>query len=591
MVGRHWGSMTKYILVYTHPTEGEQRFELVPGRSYRIGSRPDNDIVIDQKDVSRRHAVLRVQDGSFHITDLDSKNGTFINGAKMVSETVSCGDMVHLSSARLVIVEIGTGSYPTSPEAISRDEDDYSATGADETQKYRSEASMEDVVSLLETTASAVGRGALAEPLGWAVDHLGFDGAVVLYRDHNDGVAMVSSAGELGQLARKSGMLSKLAIDHRLTSVAGTRVRQVSEMGESLLIATVGSDHVLVVRYSGRPPAIGDLRSIIAAVNAVLASGKVLGQGGVNGGSRSSVRDRFAGEPLNRIAGLSEAILMCKLSIAEGAQQPGPVVITGEPGSGASLVSRCVHDLSARASSAFVVLNLEGLGPDAIENRLLISGEALTGADRAEGGTLVFDHVGSLSKEIWEAVLGAISDRSGQTPRVVMILNPDSEAADRNGTEDTLTGFHVSIPSLRQRREDIPILVNTFLLFDEGFGSNRTVTFTQTALGFLSSCRWPGNVAELRAEIRNSVGTAHPENLIDESHLSSNVRVPADEIPVTPLDLEMLADLQLAQARDVFEGWLIQHALAASGGKQIKAAERLGLSRAGLFKKIRKLGL
>ncbi len=116
--------MTQFILVYTHPTEGERRIDLVVGRSYRIGSRPDNDVVIDQKDVSRRHAVLRVEDGAFHITDLDSKNGTFVNGSKIASENFSCGDMVHLSSARMVIVEVGTGSYPSGPEAVLRTDED-----------------------------------------------------------------------------------------------------------------------------------------------------------------------------------------------------------------------------------------------------------------------------------------------------------------------------------------------------------------------------------------------------------------------------------------------------------------------------------
>ncbi len=267
-------SMAQYIMVYTHPTEGEKRFDLVPGRSYRIGSRPDNDLVIDQKDVSRRHAVLRVDDGSFHITDLDSKNGTFINGAKTASDSFNCGDMVHLSSARLVIVELGTGSYPTAPEAILRLDDDSEAVRTEETQKFRGEASMEDVVSLLETVATAVRRGAMDEPLTWAVERLGFDGAVVLYRDEKDSVAMICSAGDLGQLARKSGILTKLATDHKKPSASGTRVRQVSESGDDFLIATVATDHVLVVRYSGQPPAIGDLRSVIAAVDIVLGCSK-----------------------------------------------------------------------------------------------------------------------------------------------------------------------------------------------------------------------------------------------------------------------------------------------------------------------------
>jgi len=286
--------MAQFILVYTHPTEGEKRFDLVPGRSYRIGSLPDNDIVIDQKDVSRRHAVLRVEDGSFHITDLDSKNGTFINGAKTASETFNCGDMVHLSSARLVMVELGTGSYPTSPEAILRHDDDSEFQRTEETQKFRGEASMEDVVSLLETVANVVEHGGLAEPLIWGVERLGFDGAVVLYRDENDSVAMICSAGDLGELARKSGILAKLATDHKRPNSSGTRVRQVSELGENLLVASVGTDHILVVRYAGQPPAIGDLRSVIAAVDIVIRCGKVQRSGCASPLSDSSNRGAAA---------------------------------------------------------------------------------------------------------------------------------------------------------------------------------------------------------------------------------------------------------------------------------------------------------
>jgi len=268
--------MAQFILVYTHPTEGEERFELALQRSYRIGSKSDNDIVIDQKDVSRRHAVLRVQDGSFHITDLDSKNGTFINGAKTTAGTFGCGDMVHLSSARIVIVEVTTGSFTTMPEVISSRRDD-SAPITEDTQKYRSVASMEDVVTLLERTADAVASGSLSEPLDWAVDALGFDGAVVLYRDDGGDVAMMSSVGDLGPVGRSPEMLAAVANDHP-PSPEGTSVRQHIESGNNLLVASVGPHYLLVMRYTGRPPAIGDLRSIIAAVRAVLASGVSVGQ-------------------------------------------------------------------------------------------------------------------------------------------------------------------------------------------------------------------------------------------------------------------------------------------------------------------------
>jgi hypothetical protein len=270
--------MAQFILVYTHPSQGEERFELSPGRSYRIGSKPDNDIVIDQKDVSRRHAVLRVNGGSFHITDLDSKNGTFLNGAKIAAGSFGCGDMVHLSSARVVIVEVTTGSFTTGAEVIAGSGTE-ALTASEETQKYRGEASMEDVVTLLETTAKAVSKGTLTEPLTWAVDHLGFDGVVVLYRDDEGDVAMIANVGDLGEITRSTEVLSTLAADHSL-SAEGTRVRQHVEDDIHLLVASVGERHVLVMRYSGRPPAISDLRSVIASVRAVLAGGAASGAAG-----------------------------------------------------------------------------------------------------------------------------------------------------------------------------------------------------------------------------------------------------------------------------------------------------------------------
>jgi hypothetical protein len=582
--------MTQFILVYTHPTEGEQRFKLVPGRSYRIGSRPDNDIVIDQKDVSRRHAVLRVQDGSFHITDLDSKNGTFINGAKTVSETFNCGDMVHLSSARLVIVEIGTGSYPTVPDVIANDSDDFSSPGRDETQKFRSEASMEDVVSLLETTATAVGHGALAEPLGWAVDHLGFDGAVILYRDDNDSVAMVSSAGDLGQLTRKSGVLAKLVVDHRLTSAAGTKVRQVSEMGESLLVATVGAEHVLVVRYSGRPPAIGDLRSVIAAVKAVLASGNLLGKGGAGRAGRIGSPGSGTNPPEDRLVGLSEPIHRCRQAVSRAAQRSGPVVITGERGSGCSLVARCIHDLSSRAAAPFVVVDLKGASIDAIENRLLIAGEAIAGADEAEGGTLVLDHLPDFSPDFLKTVFGVVADRSSEVPRLMLIRNLDDPGETESVGEDS-DGDHVVVPALRSRNADVLALVSAWSRDgDGGSGRAHEVSFTNAALELLLTYGWPGNVAELWEEVRKAVAAA-ADGLVDVEHLSDEVRLQQGNDRVPQLDLEDLVDGELAQARNAFESWMIRRALAATDGSQTKAAGRLGLSRAGLFKKIRKLGL
>jgi two-component system response regulator HupR/HoxA len=280
-------------------------------------------------------------------------------------------------------------------------------------------------------------------------------------------------------------------------------------------------------------------------------------------------------------------MLTCKLAVAEAAKLTGPVVIFGEQGSGTSLVSRCIHDLSRRSSSPFVVIDLEGASVALIEKRLLISGEILTGADHAEGGTVVLDHVANLPPETWDAILGAVAERSGQAPRLTLILNQDFAPGDGG----SLAGSIVSVPSLKQRRGDIPILINTILMGDGGFGSARAVGFTRAALKALVSFDWPGNVVQLQAEIRRSAAAVQPGRLVDVEHLSRTLKTGSKGGRNTEFDPEALVELELAEARNEFEAWLVGRVLAASGGSQTEAARRLGLSRAGLFKKMRKLDI
>ena len=103
--------MGRLILVYDHPESGEQRVEIEDDRSYRIGAQPDNDIVIASNDISRHHAILRMRQGTPHITDLNSKNGTFINGRRTASSTFRVGDTLYLSSIRFSIEEEGSEDH------------------------------------------------------------------------------------------------------------------------------------------------------------------------------------------------------------------------------------------------------------------------------------------------------------------------------------------------------------------------------------------------------------------------------------------------------------------------------------------------
>ncbi len=266
-------SISHYVLFYNHPEIGEQRFRLVVGTVYRIGSKNDNDIVIAQKDVSRHHAMLKVLDGTFHITDLNSKNGTLLNGKQIADTDFRCGDQIDISSVRLQVLEVGSSSYIDAPEIRPAEKGKAESNDHhDVTVGYRDQATIEDMVDLLEVTSAAVRRGAISDPLRWAIENFGLEGALVLYRDALDNVAMVASAGNVGPMVTGGETLSRLVREQDEGRKGGPTLCHVRELGEELLVAPLRMGHVLVVRFLGHPPAVVDLRSLMASVGAVLES-------------------------------------------------------------------------------------------------------------------------------------------------------------------------------------------------------------------------------------------------------------------------------------------------------------------------------
>lgn len=269
--------MSGFVLIHFDPEGGEQRFDLEDGRSYRLGASDHNDIVIDQQDVSRHHAILRVSGGTFHITDLKSKNGSFINGNRAEEATFRAGDLLSLSSAPLIIVEPGSDEF-------SVDSGDHGSAPSGDTSntiERRIQISVEELVELLEITGNAVLHCAIAEPLGWAGRALGLKASLLLYFDDDECISVVSSAGDLGPLMTNSEALLALVRDANAGGRQSTRIKRFHEVNEDFLVAPVDDGHCLVVRYGGSAPAVGDIRALIASLAAVLAScgkGRVAGE-------------------------------------------------------------------------------------------------------------------------------------------------------------------------------------------------------------------------------------------------------------------------------------------------------------------------
>jgi len=303
------------------------------------------------------------------------------------------------------------------------------------------------------------------------------------------------------------------------------------------------------------------------------------------------------------IVGASPALNAMLSRVSKVAGSDSTVLITGETGTGKELVARAIHRRSRRSSGAFVAVNCAAISPELVASELFGHEKgAFTGATQrrlgrfelADGGTIFLDEVGELFPETQVALLRVLQERvfervGGTQPirvdvRVIAATNRDLNAVVDSGSfrEDLfyrLNVFPLVVPPLRERGEDIPVLVEYFINL---YARNAGKTFrriNKRTLDRLRSYPWPGNVRELQNVIERSVIVCDSDEFaVEESWLSAR---PSSE-----------RRLPLFNSLATHEKTIIEDALRASGGRifgQAGAAERLGIPRSTLESKIRTL--
>jgi formate hydrogenlyase transcriptional activator len=306
------------------------------------------------------------------------------------------------------------------------------------------------------------------------------------------------------------------------------------------------------------------------------------------------------------IVGVSPALHAVLSGVSKVAPTDSTVLITGETGTGKELIARAVHKRSQRSSRAFVSVNCAAVPRDLIASELFGHEKgAFTGATQrrlgrfelAEGGTIFLDEVGELPAETQIALLRVLQEhefeRIGGTGsirtnvRVIAATNRDLEAAIAAGTFRSdlfyrLNVFPIEVPPLRERREDIPVLVE-YLIDRYARRAGKIIRgVNKRTLELLESYPWPGNIRELQNVIERSVIVCETENLsVDESWLARHA-------PTTrPKSDPGLSRKPAAQEKEIIEA-----ALRESGGRvsgQSGAAAKLGIPGSTLESKIRSL--
>jgi len=305
------------------------------------------------------------------------------------------------------------------------------------------------------------------------------------------------------------------------------------------------------------------------------------------------------------IIGKSSAIQKVLEQVAIVAPTDSTVLLHGETGTGKELIACAIHNLSARRQRAFVRLNCAAIPSGLLESELFGHEKgAFTGAlmqrkgrfELADGGSLFLDEIGDISLELQPKLLRAIQEQEferlgssktiGVNVRLIAATHRDLPAMIREEKfrEDLFYRFNVfpiEIPPLRERREDIPLLVNYFVSKVAGRMGRQIKCIPKRAMEMLTNCPWKGNIRELANFIERAVILTRGEEL---------------EVPLAELATSSETNVAVGTASTFrqAESSVIIGALKAASGRiagKGGAAERLGLKRTTLQNKIRRLGI
>jgi two-component system response regulator HydG len=310
---------------------------------------------------------------------------------------------------------------------------------------------------------------------------------------------------------------------------------------------------------------------------------------------------------LEGIVGQSPAIGRVITTVRQVAPSDIPVLITGESGTGKELIAHAIHANSKRAKKPFKPLNCAGLSATILESELFgHTRGAFTGADRnregvfeyADCGTLFLDEIGDMPLEMQAKLLRVLE--SGEVVRVgdneprhvdvrlISATNQDIDALvdDEQFREDLMfriKGVQVHLPALRERRDDIPLLVRHYVHHYAGRMDRDPPAVADDAMTALMQYDWPGNVRQLMNVVQNMVIVA-ADGRIDLDHVPVEMRQPGGN---SAASIGSLAGLSL----DQIEKQAIRNTLRMTAGNREQAAKMLGIGERTLYRKLKEYGL
>jgi transcriptional regulator with GAF, ATPase, and Fis domain len=606
-----------------------------------IGRAPTNQLRLSGDLVSRQHCVIRKVGDQYVIED-QSTNGTFVNNEPVKKRSLEHFD--HLTIGDSVFIFLLDEGEISQPVSLVRFSDDNTTIGAGARRR------LEDVLYLDPAKVGA----ALPSSASLAVDLnelLKISRAINAVRQpHALAMHLLKSIFEIVPAER--GVILRFGDDAEELIEEAVKSRQPATEAP----IQVKRLPIQQARYERRPMLFTDgAPPQWLLVVPLIADGKALGviyltadeQRGFDDHhidmvtavadlSANALEKAWRAEWLEqetrrlgaelrsqrRFIGESQKITEVYENIAKVASSDATVLILGESGTGKELVARAIHDRSRRAGQRFIAINCAAIPETLLESEIFgHEPGAFTGAARqvrkgkleaAHGGTIFLDEIGELPMSLQAKLLRVLPVDSDVKPeferlggtrsiqadvRVLAATNRDLEAAIKAGAfrEDLyyrLKVYPITIPPLRERREDIELLARHFA---RKYGAKRQPPVTLIsleALACLKSYHWPGNVRELEsaiyyAALRHDTGATEAPEFIAPGDLPEEIRALAPLTGAPDLDINRVA----RQAAEAAKKRVIHEAIDRAGGNLSEAAVLLGIKPPNLHRLINELGL
>jgi two-component system response regulator PilR (NtrC family) len=420
-----------------------------------------------------------------------------------------------------------------------------------------------------------------------------------------------ANSGEMAKRKLESAIYDVVVTDIKMPNINGIEVlkhaHQISPESAVILITAVDDYEAAVeaVKAGGAADYIRKGPGLVDEIK--LGIRRALEKVALSRQNFAFKRDAANRNSLDNIIGVSPAMTKLKQTIRTVASTQSTVLIYGESGTGKELVARAVHICSPRATEPFVSINCGAFPETLLESELFgyVKG-AFTGANQnkrglfevADGGTIFLDEIGEMTLAMQVKLLRVLQERclrpvggTGEIAidvRVIAATNRDLEkqVSENNFREDLyyrLNVIPIVVPPLRDRREDLPLLVNHFVKKYVPAAGKSIAGVNSESLTALATYEWPGNVRQLENTIERAVALATGEELNVELPVervrarAAAVGAGGDSLTITP-GAVLPSDMDMENYVAEIERSLLKSALAQSNGVQARAADVLKIS-------------